>query len=196
MTTSVGGCLVRFVLYYNPELADPAFAKIVVITPDAEARDRLKWRLRAEVEKGLAPEALVRVNQLVFGPPVPYPVAFRVTGPDTTTLRGIADQVQSVMRADPAMRQVTQDWGLRVPELHFVLDQDRLRLIGLTRSQAGEQLQFLLTGVPVTQVREDIRTVDVVARARGEKRLDPSKFGDFTLRGADGRLVPITQLGS
>jgi multidrug efflux pump subunit AcrB len=195
VTTSVGGGLVRFVLYYNPELPDPAFAKIVVITPEAKARDRLKWRLRAEVEKGLAPEALVRVNQLVFGPPVPYPVAFRVTGPDPTTLRGIADQVQSVMRADPAMRQVTQDWGPRAPQLHFVLDQDRLPLIGLTPSQAGEQLQFLLTGVPVTQMREDIRTVDVVARAGGEQRLDPSKIGDFTLRSADGRLVPLSQLG-
>jgi len=195
VTTSVGGGLVRFVLYYNPELPDPAFAKIVVVTPEAKARDRLKWRLRAEVEKGLVPEALVRVNQLVFGPPVPYPVAFRVAGPDTRILRGIADQVQAVMRADPAMRQVTQDWGPRAPELHFVLDQDRLRLIGLTPSQAGEQLQFLLTGVPVTQVREDIRTVDVVARAQGETRLDPSKIGDFTLRGADGRLVPLSQLG-
>jgi multidrug efflux pump subunit AcrB len=195
VTTSVGGGLVRFVLYYNPELPDPAFAKIVVITPEAKARDRLKWRLRAEVEKGLAPEALVRVNQLVFGPPVPYPVAFRVTGPDPTTLRRIADQVQSVMRADPAMRQVTQDWGPRAPELHFVLDQDRLRQIGLTPSQAGEQLQFLLTGVAVTQVREDIRAVDIVARTQGEKRLDPSKIGDFTLRGADGRLAPLSQLG-
>lgn len=83
--------MVRFVIYYNPELPDPAFAKIVVITPEAKARDRLKWRLRAEVEKGLAPEALVRVNQLVFGPPVPYPVAFRF-GPGATILRGIANQ--------------------------------------------------------------------------------------------------------
>jgi multidrug efflux pump subunit AcrB len=195
VTTSVGAGLVRFVLYYNPELPDPAFAKIVVITPETAARDRLKWRLRAAVEEGLAPEALVRVNQLVFGPPVPYPVAFRVTGPDPAILRGIAAQVQSIMRTNPAMRQVTQDWGPRVPELHFVLDQDRLRLIGLTPSQVSEQLQFLLTGVPVTQVREDIRTVNVVARAQGAKRLDPSKIGDFTLRGTDGRLVPLSQLG-
>jgi multidrug efflux pump subunit AcrB len=195
ITTYVGRGSARFVLYYNPELPDPAFAKIVVTTPDAKARERLKWRLRAQVEKGLAPEALVRVTQLVFGPFVPYPVAFRVTGPDATKLRSVADQVQAVMRANPGMRQVTQDWGPRAPQLHFVLDQDRLRLIGLTPSQAAEQLQFLLTGVPVTQVREDIRTVDVVARAEGDRRLDPSKIGGFTLRGADSRLVPLSQLG-
>src|SRR5258708_30730051 len=75
VTTSVGGGLVRFVLYYNPELPDPAFAKIVVITPEAKARPPLKLRLRAEVGKVPAPEAQVRLHQLVFCPPVPDPVA-------------------------------------------------------------------------------------------------------------------------
>ena len=81
------------------------------------------------------------------------------------------------MRANPHTRQVNQDWGERVPTVHFVLDQDRLRLIGLTPSDAGEQLQFLLTGVPVTQVREDIRTVDVVARSLrpGTARSGPAR---------------------
>src|SRR5205814_131406 len=82
---------------------------------DAEARDRLMLRLRARVAQGLAPEALVRVTQFVFGPPVPYPVAFRVMGLDVDRLRRIADQVTAVMRANPNMRQVTQDWGPRAP---------------------------------------------------------------------------------
>jgi len=129
-------------------VAGPAFAKVVVITPDAEARDRLKLRLRARVAQGLAPEALIRVTQLVFGPFVPYPVAFRVMGPDVRKLRAIADQVQAEIRSNPNMRQVTQDWGPRVPELHFVLDQDRLSLIGLTPSEAAQQLAFALSGVP------------------------------------------------
>ena len=67
--------------------------------------------------------------------------------------------------------------------MHFVLDQDRLRLIGLSPADAAQQLQFLLTGVPVTQVREDIRTVDVVARSAGAERLDPARLGDLTLTG-------------
>jgi len=147
------------------------------------------------VAQGLAPEALIRVTQLVFGPFVPYPVAFRVMGPDVRKLRAIADQVQAEIRSNPNMRQVTQDWGPRVPELHFVLDQDRLSLIGLTPSEAAQQLAFALSGVPVTQVREDIRTVDVMVRAAGPERLDPTKLADFTLRSSDGRLIPLSQVG-
>ena len=86
-----------------PELPDPSFAKIVVLTPDAEAREALKLRLRQAIAEGLAPEARLRVTQLgVRTVSPPFPVAFRVTGPDPQVLRGIADQVQAVMRANPA----------------------------------------------------------------------------------------------
>ena len=195
VSSYIGRGAVRFVLSYNPELPDPSFAKIIVLTPDAEARDRLKLRLRERIAEGLAPEARLRATQLVFGPYSRFLVNFRVMGPDTATLRSIANEVQAVMRANPHTRQVNQDWGERVPTVHFVLDQDRLRLIGLTPSDAGEQLQFLLTGVPVTQVREDIRTVDVVARASGPERLDPARLGDLTLTSHDGRLIPLSQIG-
>jgi multidrug efflux pump subunit AcrB len=93
------------------------------------------------------------------------------------------------------MRQVNQDWGERVPTIHFALDQDRLRLIGLSPNDAAQELQFLLTGIAITQVREDIRTVDVVARTAGAERLDPSRFADFTLTSSDGRLIPLAQVG-
>jgi multidrug efflux pump subunit AcrB len=196
VTSYIGQGSPRFFISYNPELPDPAFAKIVILTPDAESRDRLKLRLRARVAQGLAPEALVRVTQFVFGPFVPYPVAFRVMGPDVDKLRGIADQVTAVMRANPNMRQVTQDWGPRAPTAHFALDQDRLRLIGLTPNDSAQQLQFLLSGVAVTQVRENIRTVDVMARAAGSERLDPARLMDFTLTTTDGHPIPLSQLGS
>ena len=196
VTSYIGQGSPRFFISYNPELPDPAFAKIVILTPDAEARDRLMLRLRARVAQGLAPEALVRVTQFVFGPPVPYPVAFRVMGLDVDKLRGIADQVTAVMRANPNMRQVTQDWGPRAPTAHFALDQDRLRLIGLTPNDAAQQLQFLLSGVAVTQVRENIRTVDVMARAAGSERFDPARLSDFTLTSTDGYLIPLSQVGS
>jgi multidrug efflux pump subunit AcrB len=82
-----------------------------------------------------------------------------------------------------------------VPTVHFVLNQDRLRAIGLSSHDASEQLQFLLTGAPVTQVREDIRTVEVVARSAGSDRLDPVKLHGFTLTGAQGQHVPLDQIG-
>jgi multidrug efflux pump subunit AcrB len=116
-------------------------------------------------------------------------------GPDPVTVRDIADQVQNVMRANPNLRQVNRDWSQRVPTVRFVLDQDRLRLIGLSPTEAAQQLQFLVSGVTVTQVREDIRTVDVVARSSGAERLDPARLADFSLTSSDGRIIPLDQIG-
>jgi len=195
VTTYIGQGAPRFFFSYNPELPDPAFAKLVVLTPDARARDRLKWRLRERIAQGLAPEARVRVSQLIFGPFPRYLVNFRVMGPDPDELRTIANQVRAVMRANPHTRQVNQDWGERSPTLHFVLDQDRLQLMGLSSNEAAQQLQFLLTGVAVTQVREDVRTVQVVARSAGPERLDPARLDEMTLTSRMGRMVPLSQIG-
>src|SRR5215218_7907343 len=195
VTAYIGQGAPRLFFSYNPELPDPSFAKIVTLSPDAEAREALKARLRTRIAEGLAPEARLRVTQLVFGPYSPFPVAFRVMGPAPAALRGLADQVRDVMRANPNTRQVNQDWGQRSPTAHFALDQDRLRLIGLSPAEAAQQLQFLLTGVTVTQVREDIRTVDVIARSSGPERLDPARLADFTLTTHDGHLIPLEQIG-
>jgi len=195
VTTYVGQGAPRFFFSYNPELPDPAFAKLVILTPDARARDHLKVRLRQQIVQGLAPEARVRVSQLIFGPYPRYLVNFRVIGPDPDQLRTLANQVQAVMRANPHTRQVNQDWGERTATVHFVLDQDRLQLMGLSSSEAAEQLQFLLSGVPVTQVREDIRTVEVVARSAGPERLDPARLGDLMLASRTGRPIPLSQIG-
>jgi len=195
VTAYVGQGAPRFYLAMAPELPDPSFAKIVVLTDSQEARERLKFRLREAAAEGLAPEARVRVTQLVFGPYSPFPVAYRVMGPDPTRLREIAGQVQQVMRASPMMRTVNTDWGPLVPTLHFSLDQDRLQAVGLTSTAVAQQLQFLLTGVPITAVREDIRSVQVVGRAAGDIRLDPAKIEGFTLVGSAGQRIPLSQVG-
>lgn len=195
VTTYVGQGAPRFFMSLSPELPDPSFAKIIVLTADEEARDALKVRLREAAAEGLAPQARVRATQLVFGPYSPFPVAFRVSGPDLATVRVIADKVQGVMQRDPTMRTVNADWGDRAPALHFVLEQDRLRALGLTSGDVAEQLQFLLTGTTVSQAREDIRTVDVVARSGGTDRLDPARIGDYMLTGSNGQRVPVGQIG-
>ncbi|HEX5382222.1 MAG TPA: efflux RND transporter permease subunit [Acinetobacter sp.] len=195
VTSYIGQGAPRFYLSMGPELPDPSFAKIVIRTDNQEEREALKHRLRQAVSNGLASEAQVRVTQLVFGPYSPYPVAYRVTGPDPEKLRVIAAQVQHVMNASPMMRTVNTDWGTRTPALHFTLQQDRLQAVGLTSASVAQQLQFLLTGIPITSVREDIRTVQVVARSAGDIRLDPAKIGDFTLTGANGQRIPLSQIG-
>jgi len=196
ITSYIGQGAPRFFLAMSPELPDPSFAKIVVLTPAEKAREALKWRLREAVADGLAPEARVRVTQIVFGPPSPFPVAFRVMGPDPEKLRDIATQVRNVMLASPLMRTTNTDWGERVPTVRFALDQDRLQSIGLTSSDAAQQMQFLLSGVPITEVREDIRSVQVTARSAGNARLDPGRIADFTLVGAGGQRIPLSQIGT
>lgn len=195
VTSYIGQGAPRFYFSMGPELPDPSFAKIVIRTDNQEEREALKHRLRQAISNGLATEAQLRVTQLVFGPYSPYPVAYRVSGPDPEKLRVIAAHVQQVMNASPMMRTVNTDWGTRVPALHFTLQQDRLQAVGLTSSSVAQQLQFLLTGIPITSVREDIRTVQVVARSAGDIRLDPAKIGDFTLTGANGQRIPLAQIG-
>jgi len=196
VTAYVGQGSPRFYLAMAPELPDPSFAKIVVLTTSEEAREALKFRLRQAVADGIAPEARVRVTQLVFGPYSPFPVAFRVMGPDPDKLRDIAAQVRAVMQASSQMRTVNTDWGERVPSLRFILDQDRLQSIGLTSSDIAQQLQFLVSGIPITEVREDIRSVEVTARSAGNARLDPGKIADFTLVGTAGQRIPLAQVGT
>jgi multidrug efflux pump subunit AcrB len=195
VSSYIGGGAPRFWLAYNPELPDPNFAKMIILTPNAKERDKLIDRFRQQIAAGLAPEARVRAVRFVFGPYSPWPVAFRVMGPDLNVVRRIADQVLAKMNANPFVRQANEDWGERAPVVHFVLDQARLRLIGLSSRDAGQQIQFLTTGVTVTQVREGIRTVDVVARTLGPDRLDPTKLLNMTLTSSDGKLVPLSQVG-
>lgn len=195
VTAYIGQGSPRFYLAMAPELPDPSFAKIVILTDSETSREALKFRLREAVASGLAPEARVRVSQLVFGPYSPFPVAWRVSGPNVKQVQDIAERVKAVLQASPMMRTVNTDWGSRVPVLDFTLDQNRLQATGLTSSAVAGQLQFLLSGVPVTSVREDIRSVDVVARAAGDIRLDPAKIEGFTLVGNAGQRVPLSQIG-
>ncbi|EHN8799778.1 efflux RND transporter permease subunit [Enterobacter asburiae] len=195
VTAYIGQGSPRFYLAMAPELPDPSFAKIVILTDSETSREALKLRLREAVANGLAPAARVRVTQLVFGPYSPFPVAWRVSGPDVEQVHDIADRVKAVLQASPMMKTVNTDWGSRVPVLHFTLDQNRLQATGLTSSAVADQLQFLLSGVPVTSVREDIRSVEVIGRAAGDIRLDPAKIEGFTLVGNAGQRVPLSQIG-
>ena len=196
VTAYVGQGAPRFFFSVGPELPDPSFAKIVIRTDNQDEREALKQRLREAIASGLAPQAQVRVTQLVFGPYSPYPVAYRIVGPEMNTLRQVADQVQQVLTASPLMRTVNTDWGPRVPVLHIELQQDRLQALGLSSAAVAQQLQFFLSGAPVTVVRQDIRAVQVIARTSGDTRLDPARLADFTLAGASGQRIPLSQIGT
>ncbi|NWA09525.1 efflux RND transporter permease subunit [Pseudomonas gingeri] len=191
----VGGGAPRFFLSLNPELPDPAFAKLIVQTADAHARDALKLKMRERIAAGEFPSARVRVTQLLFGPPVPFPVVFRVSGPDADVLRGLAEQVRQVVAANKLTRDAFLDWGERTSGYRLVLDQDRLRLLGFTPDQVKSQLNALLSGNPITEVREGTRVVSVVARSRGDQREDLGNLDNMTLTNNAGESVPLSQVG-
>ena len=195
LSAYVGAGAPRFFISASPEQPDTAFAKLIAIGHDAKARDVIINTLQTRIDAGEFPEARVRVTRLLFGPPVPWPVSFRVVGPDPVQLRTIAHQVREFTQAHPNTFSVHLDWDERVPVLQLDTDPDRLRLMGLTPRDVAQQLQFQLDGAPVTEVRQDNRTVQVrarAARADGQLLLPES----MELRTQDGRKVPLAQVGT
>jgi len=187
----VGAGAPRFFLSANPELPDPSFAKIVVLTKGHEHRDELRRIIADRIASGAYPEARVRVSTLLFGPPVPYPVAFRISGPDPAKLRQVAAQVADVVRTDPRAVGVNTDWGERAPSVRLEFDEARLRLLGLDPASVSQQVGALVSGVTVSQMRTGDRTVDVVVRADEGDRRGLDSLDNLVLTTADGRPVPL-----
>ena len=197
LSAYVGAGAPRFFISANPEPPDPAFAKLIAVTHDATERDKVMAELEAHIARGEFAEARVRVYRLLFGPPVIWPVSFRVVGSDPLELRRIGHQVREVMAADPNTRDPHLDWDERAPVLHLAMDVQRLSLLGLTPLDVSRQLQFQLDGTPVTQLRQDIRTVEVIARGAASRRLvDAGTLATFEVLTREGRKIPLGQLGT
>jgi multidrug efflux pump subunit AcrB len=175
-------------------LPDESFAEIVIVAKDVKARERIKARVEKAVADGALTEARVRVDRFNFGPPVGFPVQFRVIGPDTRTVREIAYRVRDVVRQNPSVKDPQLDWNEQSPYLKLVVDQDRARALGLTPQDVSQALGMLISGVPVTTVREGIEKVDVVARAVASERLDLGHVGDLTVTSRNGVAVPLAQI--
>lgn len=197
LSAYVGAGAPRFFISANPEPPNPAFGKLIVVARDEAARDRVMAALERHIRAGEFAQARVRVARLLYGPPVDWPVQFRVFGPDPNQVRRIAYRVREVMAKNPHVVDPHLEWDERAPVLHLVTDPERLRLLGLTPQDVAQQLQFLLDGVPVTQLRRDIRSVDLIARgAIGGKRLDAQTVGNLELLNREGRKLPVAQLGT
>jgi len=192
-TSYVGQGSPRFWLGLNPQLPNEAYAEIVIVARDIEARERLKARLEAAVD-GTLSAARVRVDRFNFGPPVGFPVQFRVIGPDEKQVRKIAYDVRDVMRANPKAIEPQLDWNEQSPSVRLVLDQDRARALGLNPQDVANTLQMLLSGVTVTTVRDGIEKVDVVARATEQERHDLGHIGDLVITARNGIPVPLSQV--
>lgn len=189
----IGAGAPRFFISANPEQPDPAFAKIVAVTDDHHARDRVMAELNGLIEAGKFPEARVRVTRLLYGPPIEWPVEFRVVGDDPMRVRDIAHRVRALVGNHPAVVEPHLNWDERTPVARLRTDPERLRLIGLTPRDVARQLQFQSQGLTVTQIRQDIRSVDLVVRGlRPDAPLDPLSM---ELTTTEGRKVPLGHVG-
>ncbi|HCN72111.1 MAG TPA: MFS transporter [Pusillimonas sp.] len=198
LSAYIGAGAPRFFISASPEMPDPGFAKLIAVATDAQARDRIIERVNQAIDNGRFPEARVRAQTLLYGPPVTWPVAFRILGPNPDTLRDIAYDVRNVMQQHPNIHGAHLDWNERAPILHLNMDKERLRLLGMTPLDVSRQLQFQLEGVTITQVRQDIRSVNVVARMAGlghDARNDADILNRIEIVTPEGRKLPFSQLG-
>jgi len=195
-TSYAGAGSARFFLALNPDLPNPSFGKIVIQTSSIAARERLRRSLKETFRNDpVFSSASMRVLRLDFGPPVGFPVQFRVVGQDPQVVRQLANRVREIMRQNPSTVDVNLEWEEPAKTIQVKIDQDRARLLGLSPQEIELGLQTLLSGSTVSFYREGTETLPVVARAVDEERLDLDKFQDITLFTLGGKSVPLQQIG-
>ena len=195
-TSYVGAGSARFFLALNPDLPNPSFAKLIIQTSGIPAREAIRTELKDRFERDPRfSDGSLRVMRLDFGPPVGFPVQFRVIGPEASIVRRIAGDVREVMRAEPTARDVNLEWDEPSKSIHVDIDQDRARLMGLSPQEIELALQTLLSGTTISQYREGTETIQVVARAIESERLNLEQFSDMTLFTQTGKVVPLSQVG-
>lgn len=193
LSAYIGAGAPRFFISSNPEQPNPAFAKIIAVTNGVRDREQLIEYLESRIAQGEYAGARVRVARLLYGPPVNWPVSFRITGPDTEVLRDIGHQVREVMAQNSHTVDPNLEWDERAPTLDVQMDAQTLQTLGLTPRDVAEQLQFQLNGVPVTDVREGTRSVQVRARMKPNSG---ELLEGIEISTPNGSKIPLEQLGT
>jgi multidrug efflux pump subunit AcrB len=194
-STYVGRGAIRFYLPLNVQLPNDFFAQVVIVAKDVAARDRLRTKL----EKILAddfPSAISRVYPLELGPPVGWPVQYRVSGPDLGKVREIALDVARIVAKNSQTVHTNFDWIEPARQVSIRIDQDEARLLGLSSQALASVLNTVISGSPITQVRDDIYLVDVVARATDEQRVSLATLRELQVPLPSGRTVPLSQFAT
>jgi len=193
ITSYVGTGSPRFYLPLDQIFPQSNVAQIVVLPVDDEARTALREKIIHEFKVNF-PEVRGRVKFLPTGPPVPYPVQFRISGTEVDKVREIADSVKDIMRANPNALGVNDNWNESVKVLRLNLDQDKLRALGMTSETVMRAANTILTGTTVGQYREKNRLVDIVVRQPLDERSTIERLNDTYLPTASGKSVPLSQI--
>ena len=188
----IGGGSPRFFMLIVQQLANTNLAEFVVMTKDNNARERVMHRIRQAFAADF-PEVRGRVMRLNVGPPMDYPLVFRVLGEDPKIVRNIADQVAEIVRLNPNTVDVNDDWHDRMPSFRLVLDQDKARALGVSTAGLSQALQAHYAGIPVGQFRETDKLIDIVWRAQTDLRTAADELPDISIRTANGKSAPLSQ---
>jgi multidrug efflux pump subunit AcrB len=194
-STYVGQGAVRFYLPLNVQLPNPFFAQAVLVANDVDARLRLEERLERVLAEEF-PEAVGRVAPLELGPPVGWPLQYRVTGAEPQELRRIALDLAQALSTDPRTRHINFDWMEPTREIRVRIDQDEARRLGLSSNAVAAALNTSITGTRVTQVRDAIFLVDVVVREREGQTLSVSTLRTLPVALPNGQTVPLDQIAT
>lgn len=193
VTSYVGTGSPRFYLPLDQIFPQSNVAQIVVLPKDLEARTELREKIIHEFKVNF-PEVRGRVKFLPTGPPVPYPVQFRVSGTEPTKVREIADQVKDIMRANNNTLGVNDNWNESVKVLRLDLDQDKLRALGMTSETVMRAANTILSGTTVGQYREKNRLVDIQIRQPLDERSTIERLNDTNLPTGSGKPVTLGQI--
>jgi multidrug efflux pump subunit AcrB len=194
-STYVGQGAIRFYLPLDVALPNDFFAQSVIVTMGLDQREQV----RARLEQALAtrfPQVVARVYPLELGPPVGWPVKYRVSGPDSQRIRAIALQLADLLGKTAGVRNVNFDWVEPARVMRIRIDQDQARQLGLSSQDVALALNGVVTGSTVTQVRDSIYLIDVVARAEQAQRTSLESLRSLQISLANGRVVPLRQIAS
>ncbi len=194
-STYVGQGAVRFYLPLNVQLPNDFFGQLVVVTKGIEQRERLKAKLE-HVLANEFPTAVARVYPLELGPPVGWPLQYRVKGSDPDQVRAIAFEVAQVVGTEPGARNVNYNWMKPARMVQIRVDQDKARLLGLSSQDLALSVNTVVSGVTATQLRSGIYLVDVLVRASDEQRMSLATIRTLQIPLSNGKTVPLSEIAS
>lgn len=194
-TFYVGSGAIRFYLPLDAQLANDFFAQAVVVTKSFEERPAVQKRLEAALAKAFD-TILTRVSPLELGPPVGWPLKFRISGPDEAKVRDVAHEFAQLLGTNVNTRNINFDWNEPSKMLRINVDQDRARQLGISSQALADNINSILTGRTITQLRDGIYLIDVVARALPEERAQLETLRNLTIGSSNGRGVPLSQVAT
>jgi multidrug efflux pump subunit AcrB len=190
----IGSGAIRFYLPLDQQLANDFFAQGVIVTKGFKVRSAVQARILAALQRPEFEQVQPRVSPLELGPPVGWPVKFRISGSDPAKVRELAQSFASLLGKNPNARNINFDWNEPSKVVRVEVDQDRARALGISSQALGQTINAVLSGTTVTQVRDDIYLVDVVARAVPEERARLETLRSLMINVAGGRAVPLEQV--